>query len=259
MKHAKESASPGELACPHLRDHPTRQAKQRNIPNHGRNVPTLFVQLDGSRLFLGWELGVPCSQSSSDLRGQETVGIPRLSRDFGDLSRFVPDNSSPARHLYVAASPPRLFPVRVLLLALFNPFYPLLNPFVAWSSFLLCDPDQTLDFLRDFEFFYFHFRSQNPKPKSDVDTIKHNNVNRLFKPNFLPANHLRSWTPIFVENKNTILQKSFECPTPPIKIVDFPPQVFDLTLFSFQFTGSRVRQFLNLRTFEPVKLRCSLD
>jgi hypothetical protein len=38
MKHNQRSASPCELACPHLSDHPTRQAKQRTSPNHGRTV-----------------------------------------------------------------------------------------------------------------------------------------------------------------------------------------------------------------------------
>jgi len=39
MKHNQRSASPGELACPHLSDHPTQKAKQRTNPNHGRTVP----------------------------------------------------------------------------------------------------------------------------------------------------------------------------------------------------------------------------
>jgi hypothetical protein len=38
MKHTNKSASPGELACPHLSDHPTQEAKQRSNPNHGRSV-----------------------------------------------------------------------------------------------------------------------------------------------------------------------------------------------------------------------------
>ena len=54
MKHTNKSASPCELACPHLRDHPTRQAKQRTSPNHGRTVVssdhhtgTLFLSSQG--------------------------------------------------------------------------------------------------------------------------------------------------------------------------------------------------------------------
>ena len=38
MKHNQRSASPGELACPHLRDHPTQEAKQQSNSDHGRSV-----------------------------------------------------------------------------------------------------------------------------------------------------------------------------------------------------------------------------
>jgi hypothetical protein len=38
MKHTKQGASPCDLACPHLSDHPTRQAKQQNNSDHGRTV-----------------------------------------------------------------------------------------------------------------------------------------------------------------------------------------------------------------------------
>jgi hypothetical protein len=38
MKHEHKSASPCELACPHLSDHPTRQAKQHSNSTHGRTV-----------------------------------------------------------------------------------------------------------------------------------------------------------------------------------------------------------------------------
>jgi len=38
MKHNQRSASPGELACPHLSDHPTQEAKQQSNSDHGRSV-----------------------------------------------------------------------------------------------------------------------------------------------------------------------------------------------------------------------------
>ena len=38
MKHNQRSASPGELACPHLSDHPTQEAKQQSNSDHGRNI-----------------------------------------------------------------------------------------------------------------------------------------------------------------------------------------------------------------------------
>ena len=38
MKHNQRSASPGELACPHLSDHPTQEAKQQSNSDHGRGV-----------------------------------------------------------------------------------------------------------------------------------------------------------------------------------------------------------------------------
>src|SRR5436190_7768570 len=39
MKHDQRSASPCELACSHLSDHPTRRAKQQSNPTKGRTVP----------------------------------------------------------------------------------------------------------------------------------------------------------------------------------------------------------------------------
>src|SRR5436190_19218942 len=68
MKHRTESASSGELACPHLSDHPTRQAKERTNPNHGRSVPIFLVPL---RDLFG--------HSGSELRGDlKTPVIPQI-------------------------------------------------------------------------------------------------------------------------------------------------------------------------------------
>jgi hypothetical protein len=79
-----KSASSGELACPHLSDHPTQKATQRTTPNHGRSVPIFLVPL---RDLFG--------HSGSGLRGdKKTPVIPQIP-DF----RSNPSAPSADRHV----------------------------------------------------------------------------------------------------------------------------------------------------------------
>ena len=87
MKHTSKSASPGELACPHLSDHPTQEAKQHSNSNHGRSVPIFPVPL---RDLFG--------HSGSELRGdQKTPVIPQIPHFRSNPSARSAD--SPVRRL----------------------------------------------------------------------------------------------------------------------------------------------------------------
>ena len=51
MKHKNKSASPGELACPHLSDHPTQEAKPKQKNDRGRSVSFFCPRQRGSGFF----------------------------------------------------------------------------------------------------------------------------------------------------------------------------------------------------------------
>src|SRR5436190_24354579 len=94
MKHKNKSASPCELACPHLSDHPTQKAKPKQKNDHGRSVPL-----------------------NSRSLGDRSSGSPHCS------SLFRLTNPS-SRRRHVAGSQYRSFPSQVLDFTLFHSFSP---------------------------------------------------------------------------------------------------------------------------------------
>src|SRR3954470_23418503 len=105
MKHNQKSASPGELACPLLSDHPTRQAKPESTNHQGRGVPLIFEPICISKVFF----------VTTFRKAKVSCWAPNSWRAWEANSEYsVVDSFSPDFH-------------------------------------------QTLDFLRDFEFFDFHF------------------------------------------------------------------------------------------------------
>jgi hypothetical protein len=183
MKHNQRSASPGELACPHLSDHPTRLAKRDSNPHHGRSVP-IPVPIAPSSLPRDVAMS-PCPSRPLVVRFAETIAeiLLRLAETSQQTLRqvlrlpttyinFAGKNALKSKKLRQLRLGPNIDSRSCLISSpvaraartedqdegVLSFDIPLARPA---RTFLLSNVHESPDFLRDFENFYFRFNSRS--------------------------------------------------------------------------------------------------